>query len=241
MPAVLAAALACAACTTSRRAFDPPAGVPATAPAPAEGAAPVIHVVQPGENLYRIALAHGVELSELARVNGIADPARIEVGRRLVVPGRFVEEGAPAPPAPAPSPPAAGAWAWPVDGPVYSRFGSRGEGGWHTGIDITVPDGTDVRAARDGSVTFAGRQGRYGILVILEHGDGTTTWYAHLRAARARVGRTVRRGDIVGTTGRTGNSTGPHLHFEIRSEGKPVDPLPFLAGQEDANRASQGP
>jgi murein DD-endopeptidase MepM/ murein hydrolase activator NlpD len=218
----LAAALAAAmlaGCASTGRTFEPPRPVP---PPPAVEA---VHVVQPGESLYRIAKNLGVDWAELARANGIADPTKIEVGQRLLIPGRTAE--APRPP-PAPAPATDGGWAWPVDGPVYSRFGARGEDGWHAGIDITAPDGTPVRAARDGTVTFAGRQGRYGRLVVLEHGDGVTSWYAHLDEAQARVGRPVRRGDVIGTSGRSGNATGPHLHFEIRVAGNPVDPLPFL-------------
>jgi murein DD-endopeptidase MepM/ murein hydrolase activator NlpD len=119
-------------------------------------------------------------------------------------------------------------WGWPLDGPVSSRFGARAHDSWHTGVDITAPRGSAVLAAKDGEVTFAGRQGRYGQLVILNHGAGATSWYAHLDRILVVAGRRVRRGEKIGTVGVTGNATGAHLHFEIRREGRPVDPLPFL-------------
>lgn len=125
-------------------------------------------------------------------------------------------------------------WTWPIGGPVASRYGARGHDGWHAGIDVTAPIGTVVRAARAGTVSFAGRQGRYGRLVVIDHGDGTTSWYAHLARDVVHEGERVRQGEVIGRSGRSGNATGPHLHFEIRYDGTPVDPLPFLEGGDSA-------
>ncbi len=217
--------LVLAGCVSTQKVFEPPAE-PETPPPTAE----VFHVVQPGETLYRIAKTYGVPVEDLMRVNDIADPTRVEVGRRLMIPGPgpAPTPGAPTPSAPGPVGAAVEGWAWPVDGPIISRFGARSPGAWHTGLDIKTPAGADVRAARDGEVTFAGRQGRYGQLVVIHHGDALTSWYAHLQDILVEKGAKVRRGDRVGRSGASGNASGPHLHFEIRRDGKPIDPLTVL-------------
>lgn len=117
----------------------------------------------------------------------------------------------------------------PLRGPVTSRFGFRRHPlfrrhHFHTGIDISAPRGTPVPAAHAGKVLFAGWYGGYGKLVILDHGDGVSTLYGHLSRIRVTTGQTVSRRQVIGYVGSTGYSTGPHLHFEIRRNGRPVDP-----------------
>ena len=121
----------------------------------------------------------------------------------------------------------------PVQARVSSRFGARvhpvtGERHNHSGVDFAAPAGTPIRAAAPGRVQFAGARGGYGNLVIVEHADGTETWYAHQRDLAVRAGQEVGAGAVLGTVGSTGRSTGPHLHLEVRKDGKPVDPLPLL-------------
>ena len=117
---------------------------------------------------------------------------------------------------------------WPVVGPVSSGFGYR-PGGRHEGIDILAPEGTPVLAAERGIVVYAGSGMRgYGNAVILDHGDGVRTLYGHLHAIRARPAELLAAGEPVGTVGRTGNATTPHLHFELRFDGDPVDPARHL-------------
>lgn len=123
----------------------------------------------------------------------------------------------------------------PVQARVSSRFGARvhpvtGERHNHSGVDFAAPAGTPVRAAAAGRVEFAGTRGGYGNLVIVEHADGTETWYAHQRDLAVRAGDQVGAGAVLGTVGSTGRSTGPHLHLEVRRNGVAVDPLPLLAG-----------
>jgi peptidoglycan hydrolase-like protein with peptidoglycan-binding domain len=114
----------------------------------------------------------------------------------------------------------------PVDAPVADRFGPRGDR-FHTGIDFPAPAGTRVHAARAGTVTFAGwDSGGYGNLVVVAHGRGVTTWYAHLKGIRVRHGQAVKAGRRIGGVGATGLATGPHLHFEVRLRGAAVSPLP---------------
>lgn len=122
---------------------------------------------------------------------------------------------------------------WPVEGAVTSHFGPRqllpGET-VHTGIDIAVAAGTPVRATADGTVIFAGNTDGYGNRIEIQHPDGTVTLYAHNAELRAQVGQTVRKGDIIALAGSTGASTGPHVHYEIRRNGQPIDPWPILSG-----------
>lgn len=124
-----------------------------------------------------------------------------------------------------------GRFGWPVGGPVTSEFGQRclnGSCRMHNGIDISAPHGTPVGAAGSGTVISAGSQGGYGGTVIINHGDGFATLYAHLSSISVSTGQKVNRGTIVGTVGSTGNSTGPHLHFEVRAGGAPQNPRLYL-------------
>ena len=115
----------------------------------------------------------------------------------------------------------------PVAAAVGDRFGPRGDT-VHTGVDFPAPAGTPVAAAAAGTVTFAGFDDGYGLLVVIAHGNGVTTWYAHLSRIDVRPGAAVAVGARVGAVGATGRATGPHLHFEVRVNGAAIDPLPAL-------------
>jgi murein DD-endopeptidase MepM/ murein hydrolase activator NlpD len=116
---------------------------------------------------------------------------------------------------------------WPVHGPVTSGFGWRW-GRMHEGIDIAVPSGTPVVAVASGTVVYAGWLGGYGNLVVVDHGNGLSTAYAHNTGIVAGVGASVGQGQTVAYSGSTGNSSGPHVHFEVRVNGSAVDPLGYL-------------
>lgn len=121
------------------------------------------------------------------------------------------------------------AYVRPVEGVVTSGFGERGRS-FHTGIDIAASRGTSVHAVRAGKVVFRGRQKRYGRLVIVDHGGGVESYYAHLSGYNTREGRRVKRGQKIGRVGRSGRASGHHLHFELRVHGRPVNPagtVPF--------------
>ena len=124
-------------------------------------------------------------------------------------------------------PSGSGVLGWPVSGPVTSGFGLRW-GRMHEGIDIAVAEGTPVRAAGAGTVIYAGWMGGYGNLVVVDHGNGLSTAYAHNSSLGVGVGQSVTAGQIVSYSGNTGNSTGPHVHFEVRVNGSAVDPLGYL-------------
>ena len=123
--------------------------------------------------------------------------------------------------------PSAAGFIWPVNGPVVSGFGMRW-GRMHEGIDIAAALGTPIHAAASGTVIHAGWLGGYGNLVVVDHGDGLATAYAHASAILVAVGQQVSQGDTLSLVGSTGNSTGPHLHFEVRVNGSAVDPLLYL-------------
>lgn len=126
-----------------------------------------------------------------------------------------------------------GIFAIPSDGPTSSGFGWRthpilGYRRFHSGLDFAAAYGTPIRAADSGQVIFAGWYGGYGRTVIIDHGKGTTTLYAHSSELMVSEGQSVKRGQQIATIGSTGLSTGPHLHFEVRRNGTPVDPGAFL-------------
>jgi murein DD-endopeptidase MepM/ murein hydrolase activator NlpD len=120
-----------------------------------------------------------------------------------------------------------GGWAWPARGSVTSGFGYRW-GRLHAGVDIGASTGTPIYAAKGGVVSFAGTMGGYGNIVVVDHGGGMTTRYAHQSQILSSVGQTVHPGDQLGEVGSTGNSTGPHLHFEVRINDQPQNPLGYL-------------
>ncbi|HVE90703.1 MAG TPA: peptidoglycan DD-metalloendopeptidase family protein [Actinomycetota bacterium] len=137
-----------------------------------------------------------------------------------------------APPA-ASQPPSATSLGWPVTGPITSGFGYRthpiyGTKRMHTGIDIGAPTGRAIAAAGAGTVIFAGVKGGYGNAVIVDHGDGLATLYAHMSSITSSVGARVGRGATIGKVGCTGACTGPHLHFEVRVNGEPQNPTRWL-------------
>jgi lipoprotein NlpD len=201
------------------------------------GPAGMRHRVQRGETLYRIGKAYGVTYQELARANGIKDASRIEVGQEIVIPHATRElpvqvitpERARADrPTPPELPSGPTPFVWPIAGGVLSsEFGPRGET-HHDGVDIASPEGTPVRAARDGRVLYSDTLRGYGNLIILEHGDGYATVYAHNRENRAQTGATVHQSEVIAAVGRTGTTSGPNLHFEIRKDNVARNPLFYL-------------
>lgn len=190
----------------------------------------VYHRVGPGESAWRIARAYDLPLAQLLEANRLPDPGHVRAGRTLWIPGAERVERIP----PRKEPDALHRrvrdreLAWPLSGKVSSGFGGRG-GRKHHGIDVLAPDGTPVRAAGYGLVLYAGEELRgYGKAVIVDHGEGITTLYGHLRDFRVGPGDAVARGGVIGTVGRTGNATTSHLHFELRAESELLDPEDYL-------------
>jgi len=122
---------------------------------------------------------------------------------------------------------------WPVIGHLTGSFGERmdpfsGEGAFHTGVDISSQYGDAVRVAADGVVIEANERAGYGRLVVVDHGYGLTTYYGHLSSFNVLAGQQLRRGDTIGNVGVSGRSTGPHVHYEVRINGAPVNPMRYL-------------
>ena len=124
-------------------------------------------------------------------------------------------------------PPSSAGFIWPTSGTLTSGFGWRW-GRMHEGIDIAAPTGTPISAAASGTVIHAGWMGGYGNLVVIDHGNGLATAYGHQSSIAVGSGTYVSQGQTIGYVGSTGHSTGPHLHFEVRVNGSPVDPLGYL-------------
>lgn len=193
----------------------------------------ILHTVHEGQTLEDIALTYDVSIRRIIRVNKILDPNEIKQGSDLFIPGAkvtlaFGEEllkNSGIPPQ----------FAWPCRrfSRISSRFGYRkdpftGRRAFHPGLDFAPGYGAAVYASMSGVVTYAGWMGGYGRLVVIRHTDGYRTRYGHLSRIRVKKGDYVRQGRQIGNVGNTGRSKGAHLHFEIRRNGKPLDPRTFI-------------
>jgi len=179
----------------------------------------IIYYVKKGENLWSISREYNVKIEAIIAANNITNASKISTGQQLRIPnvpgarsniGNFI---------------------WPVRGRVTSPFGARvlnGRKEFHSGIDIGAPNGTNIVAAESGLVSYAGYMRGYGNVIILSHNGGYSTVYAHCSVMLVNKGQRVNQRTIIGKVGSTGYSTGPHLHFEVRSGGKPVNPLSYL-------------
>lgn len=187
------------------------------------GPAPLSVQVRPGDSLWSLASVHGASVESLMEANGLRNDHLI-VGQTLTITPESIA-------APAPTLNPTGL-IWPVEGLITSHFGYRKLFGsnFHNGLDIDAHTGDPIRAAVGGIVTFAGWHGGYGNLVIITH-DDKEYYYGHASKLLVSVGESIAQGDLIALVGSTGNSTGPHLHFEIRVDGQSVDPLPHLPTQ----------
>lgn len=198
----------------------------------------VFRRVQPGDTLWSLSLEHQIEVEDVISINGITDPDRIVPGDLLLLPKTTLQSGRAGRNAFITSisrrnRPELTGFLWPVNGPITSGFGPRW-GRMHYGVDIGAPVGTQVVATKDGRVVHSGWYGSYGKVVILEHEGGVRTVYAHLSSISDRSterGNLVRQNQVIGRVGNTGFSIGPHLHFEIRTYGRAIDPLTVLPPQ----------
>lgn len=196
-----------------------------------------VHTLRAGENLYRLSQFYGVSVEAIVRANRIHDVTKLGIGREIWIPGttkpsatrkladpksakqngrkRAAEQ-------------ASLGLDWPVRGRLSSRFGWR-DGRRHEGIDIPARRGTPIYAAQAGRVIHSGGGlGDYGKVVIVKHKGRFSTVYAHNDRVRVRKGQFIEKGEILGEVGTTGNARGPHIHFEVRRDRKPLDPLLYL-------------
>ncbi len=194
----------------------------------ASSSSTISYTVKPGQQLSEIAGECGVDVETIKQANSLGENPVLQGGQVLQVPGGTC--------APAGQPPSAvgtGQFVWPAKGPVTSPFGPRrrptaGASSNHKGIDIGAPMGAPVYAADSGSVVFTGVNDGFGNQVRIRHSATLETWYNHLSAFKVPKGAQVAKGQVIAAVGSTGVSTGPHLHFEVRENGVPVDPMKYL-------------
>jgi len=218
---------------------------------------PRFHIVAKGDTLYSISRRYGVEMNSLARNNGLRSPYRLAVGQRLSIPGgtrvaavskkttskpsassskpvtskTAVQKPLPKPNKPLANPPArsTSGFMWPVRGKLISGFGPKPGGLHNDGVNIAVASGTEVKAAQNGIVAYAGTAiDGYGRLILIKHADGWTSAYAHNRAMMVARGDKVKRGQVIAKAGDTGDVATPQLHFELRKGTRAVDPIKLM-------------
>lgn len=228
------------------RSLEIPSGaalVPASRPAARAAARPersAVHVVRSGETLWEIAGRYGTRVEDLMAMNDLGDSDWIKPGQRIVVSAgalpRHRQVGLRSRTRPDPSGSvmadasvlrSGGALIWPARGTLTSRFGWRYRR-HHEGIDLAAPRGTPIYAARDGVVEYSGWKGGYGRVVFIRHGGVVVTVYGHASSLLVQPGRPVKKGQLIARVGCTGRCTGSHLHFEVRVNGRAVNPLSYL-------------
>lgn len=196
----------------------------------------VFHVVERHQTFYRICKTYGVDLNEVASLNRIQDPGRIQTGQRIFIPGAkrvlkveiyiddvLSEQGQKEKVVYRKLD-----LIWPVEGKINQGF-EEAENRRHQGIDISSAVGVPIKASNAGTVIYSNNTIKgYGNLIILRHSEDLVTVYAHNQVNLVEEGAWVEKGQIIGKVGRTGRTSGSHLHFEIRKKNKAIDPLLFL-------------
>ncbi|MEA3475465.1 MAG: LysM peptidoglycan-binding domain-containing protein [Candidatus Cloacimonadota bacterium] len=195
---------------------------------PVSTSKPKLHIVKKGENLYRIALRYNLSIYELKQYNNLSS-TKIFVGQKLLlepkkgslekytkirpkIPSKYLKRYG---------------LIWPCNGKITSPFGMR-DGKPHKGLDISAPVGTPIKSVLDGEVAYTGWQRGYGNVIILKHDHSLMTVYAHNDENFVEKGDNVEKGEKIATIGLTGNTTGSHVHFEVRLDGRAMDPEKFL-------------
>ncbi len=217
-----------AACTTVRpvaTASTPAVSTPSSAvPVMTSG---LYHRVEKGQTLWQVAKAYNIELDQLVQANRLPDASKLEVGQLIFVPnvtGRRAPTSETSRVSFDPN-----GFAWPVQGKVVTHFGSRRGLVANKGIDIEARAGVAVKAARAGRVSFSDEQLRgYGKTVIIDHGDGFSTVYAHNELLLVHAGQQLQQGEVIARVGSTGHAAAPVLYFEIRKAHKPQNPIYYL-------------
>lgn len=199
----------------------------------------VLHTVASGDTVSALAKKYQVDATEIIAYNELDEEASLSLGQKLIIPGgkipaRRLADSTPSTPQPPdeqptdettpPPPPATNVsegWFWPTTTKHLSQYFRYG----HTGIDIDNRARPAIYAAQPGTVEFTGWLGGYGKLIIVSHGNGLQTYYAHLDQIHVTKGQEVGKGSAIGKMGSTGRSSGPHLHFEVRRHGRPINPL----------------
>lgn len=195
----------------------------------------VLHTVRSGDTVLAIAIKYDADLQATIAYNNLGEDAKLAIGQKIIVPDGYAHATVPtsvpsivsedvklateSPPDSAPS--TGSGFAWPTASRHISQYFRWG----HTGIDIDDRSRPPIYAAETGTIEFTGWLGGYGRLVVVNHGDGLSTYYAHVDKVYVTKGQKVSKGDAIAQIGSTGRSTGPHVHFEVRKNGLPINPL----------------
>jgi len=193
----------------------------------------IFHVVRPGQDLADIAKAYKISLMALLEANHKTNNSDLKPGEILYLPGVHYLSNRDVRWLALLSLTTQKTFMKPTTGRFADGFGERidpisGKVRFHAGLDLAPGLGARVVAAQDGTVIWAGLQSGFGRLIILDHGNQLTTWYAHLEQILVKPRQIVKKGDLIGKVGSSGRTTGPHLHFEVRLNNKPQNPLLYL-------------
>ncbi len=191
----------------------------------------IFHKVQKGESLSALAKKYGIHSDAVVSANSFSGEAALQIGNELFLPGAKPLVSVASSRGGASS--AISGFRWPVAGRISSPFGWRrdpfsGRRDFHTGLDIRSPSGRTIGAAKAGTVVYSGWMGGYGRVIVINHGGGYTTLYAHCSKLLVATGRKVAAGQAIAKVGSSGRSTGSHLHFEVRVNNSPTNPLKVL-------------
>lgn len=191
----------------------------------------VLYKIKDGETLWDLASMYDIKINDIVTINNIKSPDELKIGQQIIIPGienlKVETEVAMASNATTKTTVSRGG-SFPVSGQLSSNYGSRW-GTKHKGIDIAASTGTNVYAFMAGTVVSAGwDDGGYGNLVIIDHGNGLQSYYAHNSKILVKEGQSISKGQHIAEVGSTGNSTGPHSHFEVRKNGVAVNPNDYL-------------
>jgi len=195
----------------------------------------IIYTVGLGDNLSSIAQNYSATVNHIRKYNKLSEDSRIFAGQKLFLPDATIPTVTSRSSAgygyiPPVNPNAQGQFAWPTSTARHTlsqSFGRTNYSAWHTGIDLTRVNGHGIFASASGTVKTSWMRG-YGNIIIINHGNGYETYYAHLKEFKVSNGQRINQGDLIGIMGSTGWSTGVHLHFEIRYNGSPLNPLNYL-------------
>lgn len=181
-----------------------------------------LYVIEKGDTLYKLSKMYNVPVATLIDTNHITDPRDLKIGKIIVIPGVYDTN-----------------FQWPVIGKITSYYGRRRRN-FHTGIDISAKKGTHIRAIADGLVIISGKSlngySNYGRIIIIDHGNGIRSLYAHNDKNYVQEGQCVRKGEEIGEVGATGNATGNHVHLEIIRNGNTTNPLKYLNKEDGLER-----
>lgn len=186
-----------------------------------------VYTISQGETLWAIARQYGIPLQAVLAANPGIKPQTLNTGQRLIIPDRDSSRLISAASQSSRSMFPSELMVWPLLGTITSPYGWR-QSGFHHGIDIAAELGSPIRAASGGDVCYAGYKAVYGRTIVIKHGDGMQTVYAHLDKILVSENQAVQAGQVIATVGITGRTTGPHLHFEVRQDDKTQNPLQYL-------------